>query len=125
MTLTISGKHVLEDLEKWATEKFSPVINYDVIIPDLGDPVPFPKEKCGNLIKYVPVQDKDIMTFYWTLPYYEKDHDSKPLNYFSHLLGHEGENSLLSYLISEGLAHGLSAGGDHELSSFSTFMVEV
>jgi insulysin len=43
----------------------------------------------------------------------------------SHLFGHEGENSLLSYLISEGLALELSAGGDHELHSFSTFAIEV
>jgi insulysin len=41
------------------------------------------------------------------------------------LIGHEGENSLLSYLISEGLALELSAGGDHEMSSFSTFEVNI
>ena len=47
------------------------------------------------------------------------------MNYFSHLFGHEGENSLLSYLISEGLALELSAGGDHELWAFSTFLIEI
>ena len=43
----------------------------------------------------------------------------------SHLFGHEGENSLLSYLISEGLALELSSGCDHELWSFSTFSVDI
>jgi insulysin len=43
----------------------------------------------------------------------------------SHLFGHEGENSLLSYLISEGLALELSAGGDHELWAYSTFAVNI
>lgn len=61
----------------------------------------------------------------WILPYMELDHDAKPLSYMSHLFGHEGENSLLSYLISEGLALELSAGGDHELWSFSTFTVNI
>ena len=53
------------------------------------------------------------------------EHESQPLNYFTHLFGHEGENSLLSYLISEGLALALEAGGDHEMSSFSSFMVNI
>jgi insulysin len=43
----------------------------------------------------------------------------------SHLFGHEGENSLLSYLISEGLALELSSSFDHELWSFSTFNVDI
>ena len=30
MTLTISSRHVLEDLEKWTIEKFSPVVNNNV-----------------------------------------------------------------------------------------------
>jgi insulysin len=47
------------------------------------------------------------------------------LNYLSHLLGHEGPNSLLSYLISEGLALELSSSGDHELWSFDTFSVDI
>jgi len=36
-----------------------------------------------------------------------------------------GENSLLSYLISEGLVVDMIAGGAHELWSFSTFQVEI
>jgi len=34
----------------------------------------------------------------------------KPEYYVSHLLGHEGEGSLLSYLKKEGLANALGAG---------------
>lgn len=126
MCLTVSSKHLLNDTEKWVTEKFSEVVNKDVEIPDLGLPAPYTKETQGKLIKFVPVTDSDKLTMCWSLPaYYELDHNSKPLNYFSHLFGHEGENSLLSYLISEGLALGLEAGGDHELSSFSNFMVNI
>ena len=61
----------------------------------------------------------------WMLPNCEKEFLTKPLNYFSHLFGHEGENSLMSYLKEEGLAMALSAGCDHELSAFSTLTVEV
>ena len=48
---------------------------------------------------------------------------SKPLTYFGHLFGHEGPNSLLSYLIAEGLALELSACGEHLLWDFDTFSV--
>jgi secreted Zn-dependent insulinase-like peptidase len=42
MKLTISGKHSLEQLEKWAIEKFSSVENKNVVVPDLGKPeMPF------------------------------------------------------------------------------------
>jgi len=55
----------------------------------------------------------------------QKDIKCQPLGYYSFLFGHEGENSLLSYLISEGLANDITAGVDHELWNFSTFYVEV
>lgn len=47
------------------------------------------------------------------------------MKYHSNLFGHEGENSLLSYLISEGLALELSSSYDHELYHFSTFSVDI
>ena len=125
MTLTIKSKHDIEILEKWVTEKFSPVVNKDVVLPNLGDPTPFPVEKLGKLIKFVPVQDTDQITIQWVLPYLEKDFKTQPLRYLSHLFGHEGENSLLSYLISEGLALELGSSFDHELWSFSTFSVDI
>lgn len=42
MTLTITGNHNMADLEKWTTEKFSAVLNFKVVVPDLADPDPKP-----------------------------------------------------------------------------------
>jgi len=55
----------------------------------------------------------------------EQEFKSSPLSYFSHLIGHEGENSLLSYLKAEDYAMELSAGGSHELDCFSDFSVSI
>lgn len=74
MTLTVKSKHDIDSLEKWVTEKFSPVVNKDVEVPNLADPHPYPTENLGKLVKFVPVQDTDQLTFYWTLPYVEKDY---------------------------------------------------
>jgi insulysin len=41
------------------------------------------------------------------------------------LFGHEGENSILSYLTKEGYAMSLSAGEDHEMGVFSDFTVKI
>jgi len=47
------------------------------------------------------------------------------LQYFSHLFGHEGENSLLSYLKKEDQAMSLTAGCDHEQGVFSNFYISI
>lgn len=47
----------------------------------------------------------------------------KPEYYVSHLVGHEGEGSLLSYLRRQGLANGVSAGYSSELGDFSLYEV--
>jgi insulysin len=74
----------------------------------------------------VPVKDKDILSIIWYLPSTEKEYKTQPLKYHSHLFGHEGENSLLSYLISEGLALELSASHDHELNgAFSNLNIDI
>jgi insulysin len=125
MTMTVSGRHDVDQLEKWVTEKFSPIENKEVVLPDLGQPTPYPAENLGKLVKLVPVKDKDILTLFWILPYVQKDIKAQPLGYYAFLFGHEGENSLLSYLKSEGLANELGAGGDHELWSFSNFYVDI
>jgi len=125
MKLTVSGRHDIERLEDWVLDKFSAVENKSVELPDLGMPTPYPPENLGKLVKFVPVKDKDIITLLWILPYVQKDIKAQPLGYYAFLFGHEGENSLLSYLKSEGLANELSAGGDHELWSFSNFYVDI
>ena len=79
----------------------------------------------GKLIKFVPVKDRDILTVFWILPYVQKDFEAQPLGYYAFLFGHEGENSLLSYLKREGLANELGSGGDHELWSYSNFYIDI
>jgi insulysin len=50
---------------------------------------------------------------------------NKPAYYLTHLLGHEGPNSLLSYLKKKGWANGVSASTEADLSDFYTFEVAI
>lgn len=123
MTLAVTSKHTLDAMQEWVTTKFSEVINKDVVLPDLCSPHPFPEENRCKLVRFVPIKDEKAMTFIWTLPDFSKDIKGQPLSYFSHLIGHEGENSLLSYLKSEGLATELGCYPSHNL--FQSFRCSI
>ena len=127
MHLVVTGKHSVDQLEDWVVSKFSEVINKDVVPPDYSKPaVPFDTENRGQIAKWRPIQDKNKLELYFILPVYvEKEFKTKPLHYFSHLLGHEGENSILSYLKKEDLAVEVSTSCSSELGLFSDLTVDI
>jgi insulysin len=69
MKLVISSKSSLDELQKWAVEKFTPIVNKKVELPNLGQPIlPYTSENLGQLIKFPPVADKDSLSIAWFLP---------------------------------------------------------
>jgi secreted Zn-dependent insulinase-like peptidase len=62
-----------------------------------------------------------IVTF--ALPALQNDYKTKPLNYISHLIGDEGEGSLLAYLKEKDWALNLIAGSGIEGDKFKDFNV--
>jgi insulysin len=63
------------------------------------------------VIKIVPVKDVRRLELKWPmLPDSRHLWEGDPLAYISHLIGHEGKNSLLSELIRLDLATSISAG---------------
>lgn len=83
-----------------------------------------------NIVEIVPVADIRQVILTWPIVFESvKDKEAqfldKPAFYISHLLGHEGPKSLLSYLKKQGWANGLGSSTDAELSDFYTFQVSV
>lgn len=83
-----------------------------------------------HILKVVPVADLRQVTLTWPIMLEnvqdkERQYLEKPAFYLGHLLGHEGPNSLLSYLKKKGYANGLGAATDAEVSDFYTFEVTV
>lgn len=83
-----------------------------------------------HIVKVVPVADLRQVTLTWPILFEnvqdkERQYLEKPAFYLGHLLGHEGPNSLLSYLKKKGYANGLGAATDAEVSDFYTFEVTV
>jgi len=63
------------------------------------------------MIKIVPVKDVKRLEIKWPmLPDSRHLWEGDPLAYISHLIGHEGKNSLLSELIKQDLATSISSG---------------
>jgi secreted Zn-dependent insulinase-like peptidase len=104
---------------------FIEVPDKQVVVPKL-DAEKRPYEALGKYLKFVPVKDSDILSIYWpSLPFSKNEYKTQPLKYLTHNFGHEGQNSLLSYLMNQGLALSLSSYDDHELNCISTFTLDI
>ncbi|WP_245953182.1 insulinase family protein [Alteromonas aestuariivivens] len=80
-------------------------------------------EQLGIQINIVPLQTARRMIVTFALPGLHNDYRTKPLNYLSHLLGDEGEGSLLAYLKSCNWVTNLIAGSGIEGDDFKDFNV--
>ena len=87
--------------------------------------MPFDSSNLGSFARYKPVKDKDQIDLYWDMPYLKNEYKSNPLSYYTHLIGHEGENSLLSYLKAEDYAMELSTYADHNNDCLSNFNLTI
>lgn len=110
MKLCVLGREPLDVLQSWVVEHFSPIKNKNLPPNRWDKEVPFTKDQLGTQIFAKPVMDTRDLTL--TFPFIEQDHlyDSQPSRYISHLIGHEGPGSIMSYIKSKGWANGLYAG---------------
>jgi len=124
MKAVLYGKETLETLEEWARDFFGLIRNTSKSVPKVTE-IPFDSENLGSFWRVLPIQDKDTLDFTWIMEDFEPHYKNNPAKYISHLLGHEGTNSLLSYLMDEGLATGVSSSYNPEREIFTVFSVEV
>lgn len=120
MKLCILGKEDLDTLSEWAYELFKDVVNIDRPLP-IYDATILEKEHLQKIIRVKPVKDLRKLDIAFVVPDFEKNWDSKIPHIFSHLLGHEGDGSLLAYLKTLGWANELAAGG-HTISDGNAFL---
>lgn len=115
MSLVMVGRHSLEDLEKLAVENFSEVPNKNMKLADFSREEVYDDQSMGHIFKIVPNKNIKRLKILWNLPPSNLIFKEKPNGFISHLIGHEGPNSLLSQLIKEGLSTALSSGASDRL----------
>lgn len=122
MTLAVTGPQDLDQLEAWCIEKFAAIPNHHLRHKQITEP--YCKEhSTGIFVNIEPVKEirKLILTF--PMPSMDQHYQSKPLSYFAHLLGYEGNGSLMLALKDQGWITSLSAGGGTSGSNYREFSV--
>jgi len=114
MTLTLLGNHSMEMMEKYALQYFSEIPNKNLPRMIFNDPAAYDSSNLRKMYKVVPISSRHMLKLKWLFPDTRQYYKSKPGNYISFLIGHEGPNSLLSYLLDEELALSLSCGVEEE-----------
>jgi insulysin len=114
MALAVVGREPLDVLEQWVRARFSQVRNSDAV----GMRIDAPLYLAGTLpaqLDITPERESFSLAFTFPIASVREHWRAKPAAHVSHLLGHEGETSLLAELKRRGWAQGLSAGAsDHE-----------
>ncbi|DBA00232.1 TPA: hypothetical protein N0F65_007876 [Lagenidium giganteum] len=125
MKLVIYGKDDLETLGTWARQLFSAIKNTGRSFPTFGDVLPFDDTRLPRQIEVAPVKDLRIIDVSWPMPSLYWLYQTKPSKILSHLMGHEGKGSILSYLKAKKWANGLSAGLSRDNEDWALFSVKV
>ncbi len=124
MALVVLGKEDLDTLETMVRERFEPVPNRNLGPGYLDLPL-FDLDRLPLVVQSRPVSESRRLTLLFPVPDTDAMAGNAPLQYIGHLLGHEGEGSLLAYLKAEGLANGLSAGESIGMTESRSFSVSV
>ena len=124
MTLAVYGPQTLDELEKWIKPLFTPIKNQGTPLPSYNAPM-FAKGQLPLDMKLKPV--KDLLRLNLVFPVSEalSKYKQKPTHYLGHLLGHEGEGSLLNWLKNKGWAESLSAGLGNNNREGSLFQISI
>ncbi len=108
MRLVLVGPQSLTDLEDWAEEKFSTIVNRNVEAQYTNINL-YPKELLPAVLGVVPEKEFHQLVLHFPIPDPDQHRHNKPLYLIAHLLGNEGVGSPLSLLKEKGWAEGLSA----------------
>ena len=104
----------------WCEHFFGPIVDRNLGEPALTEPL-YRQEDLGLRIDLVPVKESRRLSLTFPLPPVDAYYDRKPLTFLSHLIGYEGNGSLLSLLKEKGWVNQLAAGGGVSGSNFKDF----
>lgn len=121
MTLAVIDKRPVEELKNIIQKYFSPIKNKN-INPVHSDILPYTNSH-GSFITASLNNVKHILKIFWQTPSTLDSLQIQQSNFFAHLIGHEGKNSLLSELKRRNLVTTLSAGEHESHINYSVFQI--
>ncbi|TPX51820.1 hypothetical protein SeMB42_g00517 [Synchytrium endobioticum] len=124
MKCVILGKEPLDTLMKWAVSMLSAVKNKNIVVPSFAGH-PLTNEVLRRQILVKPVKEMKHLEMTFPFPDVTQDYRIHPQEYISHLIGHEGDGSILALIKSRGWALSLSAGVTSGGTNFDFFKISV
>lgn len=124
MCLGVLGKESLDDLEKVVVELFSQVEDKHIEAPRWPDH-PFKEEHFQTCVYASPIKDLRNLNIVFPCDDLTEHYKSGPINYVSHLIGHEGPGSILSALKARNWCNNLLAGQRASPRGFCFFGIGV
>ena len=122
MTLTVYGPQDLKTLKNWVETLFNPIQNQNTTLDAYPDTL---FEQLPLDVSIQPVKEILSLSFAFPLNQPVNYYQQKPTHYIGHLLGHEGEGSVLAWLKQQGWAEGLSAGLQSDIRNNGIFQVNI
>lgn len=124
MNLVVLGRDNLDALEVAVRARFGAIpkreVNFDENYPPLFD-----KQRLPATVEIKPEKELHQLTFNFPIPDPRQFYQKKPFAYIAHLLGHEGEGSLLSLLKRLGWAEGIYASTGFHSRSDAVFRLGI
>jgi len=125
MKLVVLGRETLEQMQSWVEELFADVRNKD-LPPNRWDGIPpYTDKELLTQVNAKPVMDTRSLDLYFPYQDEEEMYESQPGRYLSHLIGHEGPGSILSYIKAKGWATELSSGSYPLCPGSAFFTVDI
>ena len=122
MALVMLSPASIETQLAWCDRFFSTIPDRRLGPPALSAPV-YRLDGLGIRIQIAPGKETRKLALTFPLPSVDALYDKKPLTFLSHLIGYEGEGSLLSLLKARGWVNQLAAGGGISGANFKDFGV--
>ncbi|MCB1683217.1 MAG: insulinase family protein [Pseudomonadales bacterium] len=109
MILVALGAESLDTLEGWIKPMFTAIADRRIGPAPVPEPV-FTDEQLPGVLTYQTLKAQHSVSYNFPIPATEAYYRTKPADYLTNLLGHEGEGSLHQSLKARGLIESLAAG---------------
>ncbi|MCX2983249.1 peptidase M16 [Halieaceae bacterium IMCC14734] len=124
MTLVVLGQESLDELEAIVRPMFGAVPNKERQVERIEQPLYLP-QTLPSLVYIRPEASQRQLQLSFPMPDYSDHFRRKSLEFVAHLIGHEGEGSLLSLLKSKGWAETLGTGAGLRYRGGSAFGINI
>ncbi|XP_041370738.1 insulin-degrading enzyme-like [Gigantopelta aegis] len=124
MTLVVLGRESLEDLASLVVPLFVKIEDKQLAV-QVWNEHPYGPQQLKTWVYMVPVKTRHMIHLNWPIPDWRGHYKTKPSDFVSFLLGHQGPGGLLAELKSKGWATEVEAGTETGAKGFAFYHLQM